>query len=58
MNISDKGMAAVFNEWARRYAEDPSAYSGILDADGKPFADYGDACAATFAVIADEIKAS
>lgn len=44
-------MAAVFNEWARRYAKNPDAFSPFLDADGKPVEDYGESCALYYAEI-------
>jgi hypothetical protein len=51
-------MARVFNEWARRYADNPAEFGEQLDGDGKPFDDYGDACAAYFARLADEMDAT
>lgn len=51
-------MARVFNEWARRYADNPAEFGEQLDGDGRPFPDYGDACAAYFAKLADEVDAT
>ena len=48
-------MARVFNEWARRYADNPAEFGELLDGKGRPFSDYGDACAAYFARLADEM---
>lgn len=48
-------LAAIFNEWARRYAADPGSFGEILDADGKPVTDYGQQCAVYFEQIYDEI---
>jgi hypothetical protein len=52
MNTTQQRMAAIFNEWARRYAESPDEFGAILDADGKPVEDYGQRCAIYFAEIA------
>ena len=49
-------MAEVFNEWARRYAEDPGRYTEVLE-DGKPYKDYGEQCAAYFTKLANELDA-
>lgn len=50
-------MAGVFNEWARRYAEDPASFGEVLDKDGKPITDYGAQCATYFTQIAGEMDA-
>lgn len=47
-------MAAVFNEWARRYSEDPMSFDPILNEDGTPVEDYGQSCAIYFEQLADE----
>lgn len=41
-------MAVVFNEWARRYAEDVQKFEAILDASGKAVLDYGERAAIFF----------
>lgn len=51
-------IAAIFNEWAKRYADDPSQFGEILWPDGRPVTDYGDCCAAYFNKIADEMHAA
>lgn len=49
-------LSAVFNEWAKRYAANPSEFEGsCLDADGKPIEDYGDRCAVYFAKLSAEL---
>jgi hypothetical protein len=58
MNVNKEQMAAVFNEWARRYAERPEDFDEILDADGKPVKDYGTRCAVYFEEIASEMEAA
>lgn len=50
-------MAEVFNEWARRYAEDPESFSEILDGSGKPVTDYGEVCAIYFERLDRELQA-
>jgi hypothetical protein len=55
MNISKQQMAAVFNEWAKRYSETPDAFGEILDENGKPVTDCGDVCAEYFSQIAKEM---
>ncbi len=51
-------LAAIFNEWAARYARDPEAFAdAILDADGKPVVDYGKRCAIYFIEIANDLYA-
>lgn len=57
MNAQQKRQAAIFNEWAKRYAEDPDSFSNILDADGRPAEDYGEQCAMYFDDIAQEMDA-
>ena len=58
MNTTQQRMTAIFNEWARRYAENPDDFGAILDADGKPVDDYGQQCALYFEKIADEMDAA
>ena len=58
MNITQTRMAAIFNEWARRYAENYDDFRAILDADGKPVEDYGQQCALYFVEIADDMAAN
>lgn len=58
MNSTQQRMSRIFNEWAKRYAENPDEFSDILNEDGTPLADYGDACALYFEKIANELDAS
>ena len=55
MTESRQRLAAIFNEWARRYAEDPEAFDDLLDADGNPVQDYGDRCALYFAELENDL---
>jgi len=48
-------MARIFDEWAKRYAEEPDEYSEILDEDGNPVGDYGECSAEYFDEIAKEL---
>ena len=57
MNTTQQRMTAIFNEWARRYAENPDDFRSILDEDGNPVADYGECCARYFEKIAAEMDA-
>lgn len=54
----DRFVADIFNEWAKRYAADPSAFGFILDKDGKAIENYGENCAHYFHSIAAELEAS
>ena len=51
-SITQQRMAAIFNEWARLYAQNPDDFGEILDADGSPVEDYGHKCAIYFCQIA------
>ena len=55
--MTHQQMAAIFNEWARRYAENPDEFDSILDANGKPVEDYGQRCALYFDQIAQDMGA-
>lgn len=48
-------MTAIFNEWAKRYADDPASFDEILDKDGRPVEDYGERCALYFIQLATEM---
>lgn len=51
--------ADIFNEWARRYASDPSVFDAeILDADGNPMSDYGQRCAIYFQKIGSDLDSA
>ncbi len=56
MNEEQKKMAAVFNEWAKRYAANPSEFDSILGSDGQPPADYGESCALYYSKLVGEIQ--
>jgi len=58
MNTKQQRMAAIFNEWARRYAESPDDFSPVLDEDGKPVEGYGDSCARFFEAIEKDMDAN
>lgn len=50
-------LAAIFNLWALRYSENPETFwDKILDENGKPVQDYGDACAEYFSQLSEEIN--
>lgn len=52
-----KRLAIIFNEWAERYAADPSAFDDILDRNGNAVADYGINCAHYFQKLTRELQA-
>lgn len=54
-SLNLKQLAEIFDEWARRYAEDPQSFSEILDSNGKPATDYGERCAVYFEQLAREV---
>jgi hypothetical protein len=57
MNATQIRMAAIFNEWANRYADDPSSFAAILGEDGRPIADYGELCTVYFEKIMADLDA-
>lgn len=54
----EQRLVRIFNEWARRYADDPDSFGPILDADGRPVTDYGEQCAVYFERIGNELDAA
>ncbi|WP_010322161.1 hypothetical protein [Marinobacterium stanieri] len=58
MNLSRTQLAAVFNEWALRYADNPEDFAEILDEDGIPVEDYGERCAVYLEQLAGEMAGS
>jgi hypothetical protein len=57
MSVSQQRMAAIFNEWARRYAAEPQSFGPILDSAGKPVSDYGECAAAYFSQVEKDMDA-
>ena len=55
MTTTETRMTMIFNEWADRYAKNPDKFGEILGEDGKPVADYGEACMRYFCKIAEEM---
>ena len=55
MNITQQRMAIIFNEWASRYAANPSDFSEIIDENGDVINDYGESCATYFERLAKEL---
>lgn len=55
MSITQQRMTAIFNEWARLYAQNPDDFEEIIDADGSPVEDYGRQCAIYFCQIAADM---
>ena len=56
-SITKSRMAKIFNEWAKRYSENPDEFDDILDEDGNPVSDYGENCALYFEQLANELDA-
>jgi hypothetical protein len=56
--VVDERMSIIFDEWNKRYAKNPSEFSSILDANGKPFRDYGKRCTIYFTKLAEELDAN
>jgi len=58
IDVIQKRLTIIFNEWAKRYAADPASFSDILDKEGNPVEDYGRCCAIYFDKIAKEMDAA
>lgn len=56
MNIAQQRMSMIFDEWAKRFEEDPTKFDTILDDDGKVVTEYGERCTRCFEQIADDMK--
>ncbi len=55
MTTTQTRMTTIFNEWARRYAENPKEWGNILGKDGEPVTDYGERCTLYFYKLAEEM---
>lgn len=56
MNISQKNLAAAFNEWAKRWAENPAGFEDtLLDKNGELNLNYGETCARYLTELAKEM---
>jgi hypothetical protein len=49
-------LTEIFNEWARRYQEDPESFSKVLDLDGNVIDDYAVSAATMFLQIQGELN--
>ncbi|UCV08463.1 hypothetical protein [Dechloromonas denitrificans] len=58
MRIAGQRMVAIFNEWAKRYADNPGGFGALLGSDGRPVSDYGEGCALYFEEIEAELEAA
>jgi len=54
-SVVEKRMAIIFNEWNKRYSENPSEFVEQLDENGEPIEDYGRLCAIYFTELAEEL---
>lgn len=57
MNVAHTRMAMIFDEWNRRYHDDPEAFMGLSDSEGNPVIGFGELCATYFTQIAEEMDA-
>lgn len=57
IDVSLHHLAAGFNEWARRWADNPNEFGAILGDDGRPLVDYGERCAAYLGWLLVELSA-
>jgi len=57
-DIINERMAAIFNEWIRRYEKNTDEFDSLLDSNGKAPIDYGNRCAIYFHKIAAEMDAN
>ena len=48
-------MAKIFNEWAKRYSEEPEDFDDIFNEEGKPISDYGERATSYFETLANEM---
>lgn len=55
MTLLDLSAAKVFDEWARRYADDPRGFSETLNDAGRPVVDYGERCVVYFNLLVKEL---
>ena len=55
MNVTQQKMADIFNEWAKRYAVNPSEFSEIIDENGNVVKDYGESCVIYFEKLSKEL---
>jgi hypothetical protein len=55
--MTQEETAAVFEEWKRRYDEDPESYQGCEAFKADPPKSYGEAAARYFFFIIDEMTA-
>jgi hypothetical protein len=54
-DISFSKLAAIFNLWNKKYANDPDSFSDCLDKNGSPIEDYGENCAVYFQELSNEL---
>lgn len=55
MGINEQRMAALFNEWAKRYQEDPDGFISALAMDAEEPDSYGDACVKYLGELEEEM---
>lgn len=55
ITYTGSNVAAILNEWVRRFADNPEEFGELLQADGRPFDDYGSNGAAYFEFLRKEL---
>lgn len=58
IDVSLQHLAAGFDEWARRWADNPGEFREILDSNGRPLTGYGERCATYLSWLLVELSAS
>lgn len=56
MNDIHEVTTKIFNEWAKRYAENPDEFDSVLDEDGRPVLDYGARASVYFWKLYNELE--
>lgn len=55
ITVTEERLAVLFDEWNRRYAENPDSFSENLDGDGNAITGYGANCARYIVKLNEEI---
>jgi len=54
--MSKEQLSTIFNEWAKRYSENPLEWGEVLDENGSPVEDYGGKCAIYFLHLEEQLR--
>ncbi len=55
MSIPAENLPCLFNEWAKRYSENPNSFGVILNESGQPISDYGEKCSKYIQILNKEL---